>query len=100
LLEIAEQETEEYLHRLDTRLQADGLVASSEVRRGDPVGIIVDTAKRIDAGLIVLATHGKTGMDAFWSGSATPNVAHRSPIPLLLIPVWGMGPDSGVSASD
>jgi len=31
-------------------------VASSEARRGDPVEILIDTAKQIDAGLIVLAT--------------------------------------------
>jgi len=36
-----------------------------------------------------LATHGKTGMDAFWAGSATPNVASHSVIPLLLVPVRG-----------
>lgn len=91
LLEIAEQDAEEYLHGLETRLIADGLVVNSEVRRGNPVEIIVDTARQVDADLIVLATHGKTGMDAFWSGSATPNVTNRSPIPLLLIPVWGNG---------
>jgi len=91
LLEIAEQEAKGYLRMLEKRLQADGLVVKSEVRRGNPAEIIVETAKQIDADLIVLATHGKTGMDAFWSGSATPTVTSRSPIPLLLIPVWGNG---------
>ncbi len=33
------------------------------------------------------ATDGKAGMEAFWSGSATPNVTSRTSIPHLLVPV-------------
>jgi len=51
------------------------------------VATITDVTKRLPAGLIVLGTHGKTGSDAFWSGSATPKIASRSQIPLLLVPV-------------
>ena len=87
LLEIAEEDAEEYLHRHLTALQAAGVTVTSGVRRGDPSTVIVSTAERTGADLIVLATHGKTGMDAFWSGSATPNVTSRSVIPLLLVPV-------------
>jgi nucleotide-binding universal stress UspA family protein len=88
LLDIAEQDAAEYLGQHVMRLQAAGLAASSTVRRGDPVDIIVDTAEQIGADLIVLATHGKTGMEAFWEGSATPSVASRTLMPLLLVPVW------------
>jgi nucleotide-binding universal stress UspA family protein len=34
-----------------------------------------------------MSTHGKTAMDAFWSGSLTPVIADRSPVPLLLVPI-------------
>jgi len=51
------------------------------------VATITDVTKRLPADLIVLGTHGKTGSDAFWSGSATPKIASRSQIPLLLVPV-------------
>jgi len=87
LLDLAEGEAKEYLHRHVAALQAAGITARADVRRGDPVTTIVATAKETGADLIVLATHGKTGMDAFWSGSATPNVTRRSVIPLLLVPV-------------
>jgi len=48
---------------------------------------IVEAVKRAGADLIVIGTHGKTGMDAFWSGSITPRVSDRSPVPLLLVPI-------------
>ena len=42
---------------------------------------------RADCHLIVLGTHGKTGMDAFWAGSVAHRICGQSRIPLLLIPV-------------
>ena len=57
------------------------------MRRGDPATAIVELAGQTGADLIVLATHGKSGLDAFWAGSATPNVASRSAVPLMLVPV-------------
>ncbi len=87
LLDLAELDAKEYLHRHVAALLSMGITARADVRRGDPVTTIVVTAKETEADLIVLGTHGKTGMDAFWSGSATPNVTRRSVIPLLLVPV-------------
>jgi nucleotide-binding universal stress UspA family protein len=86
-LDLAEQDAKDYLQNHIAGLQTEGLTAIADVRRGDPAKVIVITAEHMRADLIVLATHGKTGMDAFWSGSATPNVASRSIIPLLLVPV-------------
>jgi nucleotide-binding universal stress UspA family protein len=89
LLDLAEKDAKEYLQGHVAALQAAGLAATSEVRRGDPVIVILSASKRTKADLIVMATHGKTVMDAFWSGSATPNVTSRSELPLLLVPVRG-----------
>ncbi len=94
LLELAEQDAKEYLGRHVTALRAAGLTATGDVRRGDPVVTIIGLAEQTGTDLIVLATHGKSGMDAFWSGSATPNVASRSAMPLMLVPVRSKGPGS------
>jgi nucleotide-binding universal stress UspA family protein len=87
LLDIAQQGSEEYLRGLMARARAAGLSVTAEVRRGDPAKIIVRTARRTQADLIVLGTHGKSGMDAFWSGSVAAQVSSRSHLPLLLVPV-------------
>ncbi len=41
----------------------------------------------IAADLIVLSTHRKAGMDAFWVHSVAPNVTRRTDIPQLFIPL-------------
>jgi len=87
LLDLAEQGAAEHVRRHVAALQAAGITATAEVIRGDPTTAIVSTAERIGASLIVLGTHGKTGMDAFWSGSVAPKVSSRTNIPLLLVPV-------------
>ncbi len=87
LLDLAAQDAKRYLSRHVAALRAAGLSAAAEVRRGSPPARIVELAERAGADLIVLGTHGKTGMDAFWSGSVTPDIAKRSPVSLLLVPV-------------
>jgi nucleotide-binding universal stress UspA family protein len=59
----------------------------AEIGRGEPVATIIDKASNAAADLIVMGTHGKAGMDAFWSGSVAPKVSSRSRLPLLLIPI-------------
>lgn len=91
VLELAEGSAEEYLRRQLDRLEGSGVEVTAEVARGEATGTIVETAKRVGADLIVLGSHGRGGMDAFWSGSVTPRVATRVRIPLLLAPVTGEG---------
>lgn len=87
ILDLIEQDAEKYLSIRIESLRAEGFSAAALVRRGDPVSVIVDALEQTGADLIVLGTHGKTGMDAFWSGSATPNLTTRAAVPLLLVPV-------------
>ena len=86
-LDLAEQGGKDYLARHLAGMREAGLEVSAEVQRGDPVSVIVKTVQRLSADLIIMGTHGKTGMDAFWSGSVTPRVSGRSRVPLLLVPV-------------
>ena len=55
--------------------------------RDNPANAIIDTAKKMDTDLIIMATHGTKGVDAFWEGSITPKISKSSKIPLLLVPV-------------
>jgi nucleotide-binding universal stress UspA family protein len=94
LLNMAEQDAVEYLQGQENVLRSAGINAKAYVRRGDPAKAIIETAENLQTDLVVLATHGKSGMEAFWSGSATPNVERRSVIPLLLVPVGKRKPQN------
>jgi nucleotide-binding universal stress UspA family protein len=86
-LDLAQEEAVAYLRRCIVSLQGAGTGVAAEVQRGDPADAIVKTSARVEADLIVLSTHARSHMDAFWSGSVTPKVAGRTHLPLLLVPV-------------
>ena len=87
LLEIKEENAREHLQEHVDTLRAAGLRVSAEVARGDPAAEIIKSAEKAGADLIVLSTHRKAGMGAFWARSVAPTVANRSVLPLLLIPL-------------
>ena len=58
-----------------------------EVRRGDPVKIIVQNSKRIGADIMVIGTNGKAGYGALWLSSITFRIFDKTSIPLLLAPI-------------
>lgn len=55
------------------------------VRVGRPVDEIVNAAKEFDADLIVMSTHGYTGIKHAFLGSTTENVVRYAPCPVLTL---------------
>ncbi len=87
MLDLAEKGAADYLQEKMNVLKARGVSASAEVERGDVVAKIVGTVERVSANLLVMATHGRAGLDAFWSGSVTSKVLSRVNVPALLLRV-------------
>jgi nucleotide-binding universal stress UspA family protein len=87
MLEISVGDAEEYLRVQLKTLQDENVEVDARLLRGDPAAVIDDVAQQLEVDLIVMATHGKSGMDAFWAGSVGHKVSSRSKIPILLIPV-------------
>lgn len=87
VLDLAPAGAEAYLRGPAAMLERAGVIAESEVARGEPAQAIVAAATRTSADVIVLATHARAGLGAFWSGSVAPKVANQSPVPVLLAPV-------------
>jgi len=87
LLEMSCEDGEIYLAGLIGKLLDAHITVTGEVQRGDPAKQIVRAAREFNADMIILGTHGKTAMDAFWSGSVTPKIATQTHLPLLLVPV-------------
>ena len=86
-LDIKEENAKEHLQEHLNELAQSGFNAEAEIARGDPAATISTVAERVAADLIILSTHRKAGAAAFWARSVAPNVARRTKIPLLLLPL-------------
>ncbi len=65
--------------------QARGIKAEAIVREGDSAGIITSTAKDNKSDVIVMSSHGKTGLRRLLMGSVTAKVIGRSSCPVLIV---------------
>lgn len=59
------------------------------VVRGVPFVEIIKTAKARNADLIVIGTHGRTGIDHMLFGSTAEKVVRKSPCPVLTVRIAG-----------
>jgi nucleotide-binding universal stress UspA family protein len=59
--------------------------ASTEIINGTPHEAIIQAAQRIDADLIIMGTHGRTGLEKMLVGSTAEKVVRSSPIPVLTV---------------
>ena len=57
------------------------------VEVGEPYATLVDWAKKEQVDVIVMSTHGRTGMPRMMLGSVTEKVLRSSPCPVLAIPL-------------
>ncbi len=73
------------LERTVRENQLDQLAVRKEVREGTPFYEIIQYAKELDIDLIVLATHGHSGLAHVLLGSVTEKVVRKAPCPVLTV---------------
>jgi len=77
----------------DTRTQLAKIAAENladarrelVVRRGDPGEMILEAVKELHSDLVVMATHGRTGLSYLFLGSVAARVVSESTVPVLTI---------------
>ena len=75
-----------YLADVKTLLDADGVKVKTESREGSRAAeVICDYAEKNNVDLIVLATHGYTGLKKLMFGSVALEVLHSSHVPVFLV---------------
>jgi nucleotide-binding universal stress UspA family protein len=81
---VAEEEGQDWLNQV--------LGESKTIRRIDTIQVGHNVAEKISLyaqvhgiELIVMATHGRTGLAHFWAGSITEDVVRSAPCPVLVI---------------
>ena len=75
-----------YLAAAQLQLSSQGIKVGTEVIEGcKPAQAIIDYSREQGIDLIMLATHGRTGMKGMLMGSVAFRVLHESAVPVLLI---------------
>lgn len=87
MLELLRDQAEIYLDLKVSELSALDLEVSSQIAEGDPANIIRQVVEQTEPDLVVMGTHGKTGMAAYGESSVATQVFARLKVPLLLVPV-------------
>lgn len=83
-LEEAQKQAKSYLDHWQERLSKKVKVWV-DVVTGDPAGAIVDTAQEQNVDLIVLRSHGYSGLTRLVLGSVAERVLHEAPCPVLVL---------------
>lgn len=83
--EDLQQEAASYLDEVAGRLRRDGAAVQTNVREGWAPNIIAYQGPALGSSLIIMATHGRTGIARLLLGSVALEVVRRSPLPVMLI---------------
>ncbi|AFK17773.1 universal stress protein [Haloferax mediterranei ATCC 33500] len=67
----------------------DTVATEKLVEEGVPHAVIIDYADDADIDVVVMATHGRTGLDHYLVGSVTERVVRKSSAPVLTIRASG-----------
>ncbi|MFC1466356.1 MAG: universal stress protein [Candidatus Brachytrichaceae bacterium NZ_4S206] len=83
--EVVQLTAGEYLEQLVSRLQLAGFKVSSAVLDGKVPDALLKFAKSEGVDLIVMSTHGRTGLSRLLMGSVAEQVVHGAHCPVLLV---------------
>jgi nucleotide-binding universal stress UspA family protein len=83
--QYAIQSAEAHLQDIIARLAKDGVTATGVVKLGVPVDEINATIDEHKIDLVVMGSHGRTGLRALMAGSVAERVVRTSKVPVLTI---------------
>lgn len=94
ILEDRRREAIAILRRAAERA-AESVAAADLLHEGDPAEEILAAAKSWNADLIVVASHGRSGLARLVMGSVAERVVRDSTLPVLIVPGRALGLDVG-----
>ena len=80
-----QRQAERYLNRIAKRLDKKGIKVRTEVLLGDPAHEIASFAEKDGDGLIIMASHGRSGLSRWTHGSVADRVFRHSTVPVLMV---------------
>ncbi len=83
------KDTEDYLKQISNRLIFEGVDARTVIREGDAAAQICQYAQESNTNLVVMTTHGRSGLQRLFYGSVAESVLHSAKMPILLVRILG-----------
>lgn len=99
ILELLRSQATNDLETLAAQLRDEGLRVKTVVMHGPAAEVIVDEAALREADLIVMATHGYSGLKRLALGSVAERVLHTATMPLVLVRAHAAERERGQEAS-
>jgi nucleotide-binding universal stress UspA family protein len=89
----------EYLRDTASRHLGVGVAMETRLVEASPVAGVLGTANELGAGMIVLGTHGRSGLNRLLLGSVAENILRQSRLPVLSVrqQTWGAPGRSAVA---
>jgi nucleotide-binding universal stress UspA family protein len=84
-MEPLKASAKDYLDKVVNELEGRGITTKSEVRVGDAAEESVKFADEINADVVAMTTHGRSGISRWALGSVASKVIHAGNTPLLLV---------------
>lgn len=85
-LEESKRESQKYLEGIAQGLRDRGFRARVRVETGDPAHVIAETTAALNVDMVIMTTHGRTGISRWLYGSVTARVLNLISKPVLVIP--------------
>lgn len=76
---------EDYINRTANKLHSDNIKAEPVIRYGVAADKILDFTAEKEIDLIIMATHGRSGITRWWMGSVAEKVISEATAPVLLV---------------
>ena len=85
VVEAAENDAKDYLNKTAEELRGNGLEVETHFMFGEPASQIIELAHETTGSLIVMSTHGRSGLGRFVMGSVADKVLRGSGSPVLVV---------------
>ncbi len=91
LLKELKEKTEKSFHKIITKYNAERVKVVADVVFGHPSSEIVDCVRRQNIDLVVMGSHGASGIREFIVGSNAEKVVRNSSAPVLVVKEYSKG---------
>jgi nucleotide-binding universal stress UspA family protein len=93
ILEAEESAAEDYLKDVAERLRRANVSVETEHPEGEPASVIVERAAALGVSLILMTTHGRSGLGRVMFGSVADSVLRHAACPVLMVRVTADQPE-------